>query len=226
MLSRKSLILLAAGGSSLMLATGAVAHVSVQGPGFAGQNQVLTISTGHGCEGADTYRLEVDIPAEIVSLRALPGPWGEPEITVDGTGAVTQVAWSKATVRDADDSYYQQHIRVRVPDMPFTTLYFPATQYCRTSEGEELVVPWTALPGEKGEPAAHLTVLPARSPGWNKYTAPAAIDDLSVFDDAQIVWVGDAAYSANPTTMELIAAEDGVEVLAQIGANDELWVKY
>ena len=76
------------------------------------------------------------------------------------------------------------------------------------------------------EPAPLLVILPKRGAGWNKHEAPAAIDDLSIFDDAEIVWVGDAAYSANPTTMALIAGEDGVSVLTEIAAGAEIWVKY
>lgn len=214
-------------GSALLLSSVALAHVSVTGPGVAGTNQVLSFNVGHGCEGADTYRIEVQIPEEVLSLRPMPGgAFGDAVLTKNAEGLVTQVAWEKPTVIDADEQYYQLHIRMRIPDMPFQTLYFPVVQYCRTAEGVESVTNWTALPGEKGEPAADLVILPERLPGWNKYTVPAAIDDLSMFDDAQIVWSGDAAYSANPTTMELINDEPNVTVLTQIAAGAEIWVKY
>jgi hypothetical protein len=68
--------------------------------------------------------------------------------------------------------------------------------------------------------------MPPRMPGWNKYVAPKAITDLSVFDDAQIVWVDDAAYSANEATAALIADEEGVSKLEKIPAKAEIWVKY
>jgi hypothetical protein len=71
-----------------------------------------------------------------------------------------------------------------------------------------------------------VTILPARSPGWNKWTTPVELTDLAAFADAEIVWVGDAAYSANPTTAELIAAEEGVSVLESIPADSQIWVKY
>ena len=75
-------------------------------------------------------------------------------------------------------------------------------------------------------PAPAIVILPPRFPGWNKFTAPAEIADLSVFNDAEIVWVGEAAYSSNPATAALIEAEDGVTVLESIPADAEIWVKY
>ncbi len=223
--SPKTLFVAACGGL-LALTSVAVAHVSVRGPGLANTRQVLTFFVGHGCEGADTYRVEVQIPAEITSLRAMPSSFGEPELVVNGDGVVTRVAWEKPTARNADDSFYEMKIRVAIPDMAFGTLYFPATQYCRTAGGEERVTEWRALPGEEGEHAPSLQILPQRRPGWNKYTSASAITDLSVFDDAQIVWVGEAAYSASADITAMIQAEPDVDDLTQIGAGAEIWVKY
>lgn len=211
----------------LLTATNAAAHVGAVGPAFADQNAVIKFTVGHGCEGADTYRIEIQIPDEIATLRALPGPFGEATLSrTSSTAPVTAVTWSKPNVQPTDDQYYELAIRFRVPNAPFTTLYFPVIQTCRTAGGEERVSEWTALPGEMGEPAAALLILPPRKPGWNKYTVPAAIADLKIFDDAEIVWAGEAAYSGNPTTKELIAAEAGVEELAEIRAGAEIWVKY
>ena len=80
--------------------------------------------------------------------------------------------------------------------------------------------------GGTDEPAPEL-VMPARKTGWNKYPVPQAVSDLAApFGDAQIVWKGAAAYSANPATVELIAATSGVTPLTSLAANDEIWVKY
>jgi hypothetical protein len=46
------------------------------------------------------------------------------------------------------------------------------------------------------------------------------------FGDALIVWKGAAAYSANPTTKELIAGTPGVTALTSLAVGDELWVRY
>lgn len=220
--------------SMLSLATAALAHVSVAGPAFAGKSQVLTFGVGHGCEGADTFRIEVAIPEEVTTLRALPTAWGDAVLTKNDAGIVTSVVWTKSEVRDEDDQYYQFGIRIGVPDAPFTTLYFPATQTCRTAAGEESTVEWAALPedvaaapeGEEVPEAPALLILPPRVAGWNKYTVENKVEDLSVFDDAQIVWAGDAAYSTNPETMALISSEDDVDELTEIEAGAEIWVKY
>jgi periplasmic copper chaperone A len=233
-LFRKSFVLAVASCSLLSLAATARAHVSVSGPAFAGKSQVLTFGVGHGCEGADTFRVEVAIPEQVTVVRALPSAWGEAVLTRNDADIVTGVTWTKSDVRDADDQYYQFSIRISVPDAPFTTLYFPATQTCRNSDGEELTAAWATLPedvdesaeGEEVLEAPALLILPPRLPGWNKYTAQDDIADLSVFDDAQIVWVGDAAYSANPETTKLIKSEDDVEELTEIEAGAEIWVKY
>jgi uncharacterized protein YcnI len=234
MVSRKRILAAFVVCALASLASVALAHVSVTSPGFAGTNQILTFGVGHGCEGADTVELRVDIPEEVVSVRALPSAWGEAVLTKNDEDLVTAVTWSKADARPADDSYYQFAIRVGIPDAPFTTLIFPATQTCRTADGEEIVAEWSALPAEVEAagmdeevleaPAVH--VLPPRRPGWNKYTVADDITDLSVFDDAQIVWSGDAAYSANEATKALIEDEDDVEVLEEIEAGAEIWVKY
>jgi hypothetical protein len=101
-------------------------------------------------------------------------------------------------------------------------------------ENVESVVEWKALPdeiaaaqkGEEPEPAPALAILPARAPGWNKFTVAQKVTDLSVFKDALIVWAGDAAYSANPATADQIKSEDGVTELKEIATGAEIWVKY
>ena len=213
----------------------ALAHLSVAGPGYAGTNQLLTFGVGHGCEGDDTVKVEVAIPDGISSVRAVPTTFGSVELETDeATGLVTSVTWTKDSARETDEMYYQLGLRVGLPDAPFTTLIFPATQTCRSADGTETTVDWKATPeeiaaadaGAAPEPAPLLVILPKRAAGWNKYEAPAKIADLSIFSDAEIVWVGDAAYSGNETTMALIADEDGVDVLTEIAAGAEIWVKY
>lgn len=211
------------------------AHVSLtSGPGYANQSQVLTFGVGHGCEGADTVRVEVSIPKEVTTVRALPSAWGDPQITADDAGLVTKVTWSKDKPRAKDDAYYQLSLRIKVPDAAFSTVYFPAKQVCRAADGKESTVDWAALPGdatqapagEEASPAPELKILPVRYPGWNKITLKADVTDLKVFDDAQIVWQGDAAYSGNPTTLDQIKTEAGVSVLTELKAGAEIWVKY
>jgi uncharacterized protein YcnI len=234
MLSRLGTAALLAG-TSLVFAPTAFAHITLTGPGYAGQTQLLTFNVGHGCEGSDTYSVEVTIPKEVTTVRAMPSVFGEAEVVADDAGVVSSVKWTKAAkIKAKDDQFYQVAIRIGVPMTPFVTLLFPAKQTCRAADGTEKVVDWAATAeqvaaakqGEEPEPAPALVVLPPRSTGWNKFTSKTKITDLSIFDDAQIVWVGDAAYSKNAVTADLIKAEDGVTPLTEIAANAEIWVKY
>ena len=99
-----------------------------------------------------------------------------------------------------------------------TTLSFPSRQICHNADTQEIVTPW------EGAEAPTLKLLPARTPGWNKYTAQADIDEATIigfFSNAYIVWSGGAAYSANPVTAGLIS-----NPLTTIPAGAEFWVKY
>ena len=232
MLVRSSFAVLAA--TCALSSSSAHAHVSLtSGPGYANQSQVLNFGVGHGCEGADTVRIEVSLPKEVSSVRAVPsGVFGDVVIKTDDAGLPTTVVWTKDKARGQDDAYYTLSIRLKLPDAPFTTLYFPTKQVCRAADGKESTTDWKALPGaevkagEEEEPAPALNILPVRFQGWNKVTVKNDLKDLKVFDDAQIVWLGDAAYSSNPATKDLIKSEDGVKELTEIKAGAEIWVKY
>lgn len=219
----------------LSLAPRASAHVSLAGPGYAGKTQVLTFGVGHGCEGADTVAIEVSIPKEVTTVRIVPNSFGKAEVHTDDAGIVKSVSWTKTdAARAKDDAFYQMSIRVAVPDAPFTTLYFPAKQTCRGADGKDLIVDWNKSPdevaaakeGEEVPPSPSLTILPSHLSGWNKFTTTTEIKSLAIFDDAQIVWVDDAAYSSNPNTTELIKSDSSVKALTSIPAGAEIWVKY
>lgn len=220
--------------SALVLGTRAAeAHVSLaSGPASAATSQKITFGVGHGCEGADTYKVRIDIPAGVTSVRALFSDFGKPTLIKSGT-TVTAVEWIKDTadVLPSDDSYYELTIRARVPDAAFTQLQFNVTQTCRSATNVETVVLWDQPPGvTTGNPAPLLTIVPARSTGWNRITVGrtvAAADLPLYFGTAQIVWRGNAAYSSNANTMAQISATQGVTVLnGDLAANDELWVRY
>ncbi|WP_437782679.1 YcnI family copper-binding membrane protein [Sorangium sp. So ce1097] len=224
---------------SLFAATAAQAHISVSGPAFAGATHEASFGVGHGCDGADTYRVKIQIPAGVTSVRPLDSTFGKAVLEKDAEGNVTAVVWTKplADVLPADTNYYKLSLRFQVPETPFKTLYFPTIQTCRTADGTETVAEWVATSGGHGShgdnpdapeshPAPALTVLPPRAPGWNKYTVNEHVHDLSVFKDALIVWAGKAAYSPNPSTQSLIETEPDTEVLTMIHPGTEIWVKY
>lgn len=223
------------GSAALLFSSTALAHVSLgDQKGIADASQVLTFGVGHGCDGADTVALEISIPEEVTVTRGLVGPggFGQPVITKNDAELVTKVAWSKTDAEAGDDNYYQFGIRIKVPNTPFKTLLFPAKQTCRTADGEEIIADWALSPeeaaagGEHALEAPSLTILPPRKSGWNKFEVDGKIEDLSIFDDAQIVWLDDDAYSSNEATKELIASDDDVGELTEIAAGSEIWIKY
>jgi uncharacterized protein YcnI len=219
----------------------ASAHVSLaSGPGYANTTQEVTFGVGHGCEGSDTFSIQIDIPEGVTSVRAVPTSFGAVSVQKNTAGVVTSVTFTKTEpVLATDDNYYKLSLRIKVPNAPFTTVYFPTHQTCKKPDGTVLpVVDWVGTSDNQGhasdagaapEPAPALVVLPARVPGWNKVSVPVAVSAealAKLFADAQIVWKGSAAFSANPATLDQIKASSGVTVLAALAAGDEIWVKY
>jgi periplasmic copper chaperone A len=230
----KANLLALAATAALLTTTAAHAHVSVaSGPAVANVSQEITFGVGHGCAGADTLRVKLDIPAGVTSVRPLTSDFGR--ATVEKNGAnVTSVTWQKADadLLATDDNYYKLTVRLKAPNAPFTKIYFPTHQTCRDAGGVETTVDWVGTPtlpdGGSTAPdgAPTLIVMPARLPGWNKYPVPVAVTDLSIFKDALVVWSGTAAYSFNPATSAQLKAEPGVTALTTIAAGSEIWVKY
>jgi len=216
-----------------LVSANAHAHISIaSGPVFANTSQEVAFGVGHGCSGADTVRVQVEIPAGVTSVRPETSDFGQVDVETDAGGSVVSVTWTKADadVLEADTQYYKLLLRLKAPDQPFTKLYLPAHQTCRAADGSKTVVDWVGIDEAEDsnvEPAPTLYVLPARFPGWNKFTVPNAIDDLAgYFADAQIVWSKSKAFSVNPTTTELIAATAGASALTSLAAGEQIWVKY
>jgi uncharacterized protein YcnI len=68
------------------------AHISVpSGPGFANATQEIAFGVGHGCNGDDTFRVVMDIPAGVTSVRRLRSDFGAVSVTKDTQGNVTTV---------------------------------------------------------------------------------------------------------------------------------------
>ncbi|KFA91307.1 YcnI family protein [Archangium violaceum] len=224
--------------ATVLLCHTAQAHISVtSGPAFAAKSQELTFKVGHGCNGADTYRVEIRIPDGVGGVRPLDSTFGKAVVSKDGTGKITSVTWTKAAadVLPSDTQLYKFTLNAALPDTPFTPLFFPTIQTCRAADGTESTTEWVGTSTEHNHlrpedssayPAPYVFLLPARTPGWNKYTVEQHVHDLSVFADAQIVWAGSAAYSANPSTLQLIEKEPNTQVLSAIHPGTEIWVKY
>jgi periplasmic copper chaperone A len=230
---QRTVLMAALAGTAGLVSSTAQAHISItSGPAFAGISQEVAFGVGHGCAGADTYRVQVEIPAGVTSVRPETSDFGQVDIETDAAGVVVAVTWTKPrpSVLEADTQYYKLLVRLKAPDQPFSTLYLPAHQTCRAPDGTETVVDWVGIdePGDSTvEPAPALNVLPVRFPGWNKFIVGSAMNDLKgFFSDAQIVWVGHKAFSVNPSMSELIGATEGVSALTSLAAGDEIWVKY
>lgn len=230
-MKNKSLFLLTIAG--VLVSAAAQAHVSVaNGPAFAGKSSIVEFGVGHGCDGNDTYAIDAEIPKGMTSVRPVFSDFGMTSMMTDPADAtiVTNVIWQKPieTALPSDSNYYKVMARMKMPNEPFTTVYFKVHQTCRAADGTLSYADWVALPGEVGEAAAALNILPARLPGWNKYTVPVEVPDLSVFfPDALIVWRGSEAYSFNDNTVELISSTAGASLISDgLHAGDEIWVRY
>jgi len=217
----------------------AIAHPTVaSGPGFANKgSQKITFGLAHGCDGADTIKIKVDIPTTVTSIRALYSDFGRPTITRDPNNAnpqtnVRSIEWVKGdTELDEDFAFYEFTLRGRIADVPFTKILFTVTQTCKVPNASPTTVVWDQPPESTvGEPAPVLNVVPQRVAGWNKFvltTAVAAEDVPLYFADAQIVWRGTEAFSPNSNTRAMIQGTTGVtELTTDLAVGDEIWVKY
>ena len=220
----------------VLLPAAALAHVGLTSPGIANATQELTFTVGHGCAGLDTQTVRIQIPAGVTSVRPLSSDFGRVSVEKDGAGNVTAVTYQRNlsdVVLDADPNFYKFTLRLKLPNAPFTQLYFPTRQTCLAGDGGTPFTDWTNTSGAtpdagEPEPAPALLIVPARKPGWNKFTVPAGgISSLSqYFGDALIVWKGESAYSSNSVTAEQISNTSGVTPLTSVAAGDELWVRY
>ncbi len=150
----------------------AQAHVTLkqkEAPGGATYEAVLTV--GHGCEGAATVAVRVQIPDGVVSVKPMPKPGWQLETRVEPysqpveaahgetyTEGVREIAWSGGNL--PDDWYDVFSFRVQLPDVePGTKIYFPVVQEC--TEGVNW---WIDVPaGEEshdneGSPAPMVTI--------------------------------------------------------------------
>ncbi|MGB3621085.1 MAG: DUF1775 domain-containing protein, partial [Ketobacter sp.] len=221
-----------------ILSGSALSHVGVaSGPAFAGDRTIVDLSVPHGCDGMDTLRVEVDIPEQFTSVQPIDNVFGPATFETNSEGGISKIIWTKPVENAlaADDHYYKLSFRATLPDAPFTVAALPTTQYCQTPDGNETFVSWDELPAEGGHdhhaagshPAPTLMIFPQRFPGWNQYVAPDHLHDMSIFDDAEIVWKNDVeAYSANPVTLQMIESDADVSVLGQIHPGETFWVKY
>jgi uncharacterized protein YcnI len=112
------------------------------------------IRTPHGCSGSPTIAVRVRIPEGVTGAKPQP-KWGwevemvrealaEPITDSHGntiTERVSEIHWTGG--RLLDEHYDEFVLRVRLPDSPGETIYFPTVQEC-----EEGADRWIEIPAE------------------------------------------------------------------------------
>jgi uncharacterized protein YcnI len=160
-------------------ATAASAHITLetaQAP--VGSSYKAVLQVPHGCAGAPTNAIRVQMPEGVISAKPMPKPGWTLEI-VKGAYAksydyfgtptnegVREVIWSGGNL--PDDFYDEFVIRVYLtPDLaPGAMLYFPVIQQCGTASDAWIEVPADGQTEDDLQlPAPGLKLLPATASG-------------------------------------------------------------
>lgn len=111
----------------------------------------IAIRVPHGCQGAATTGLRVQIPEGVTAVKPMPKPgWtltiatddGAPATGHDAAPAVREVSWRGGPLPDA--FYDEFALRIRMPEVANQTIWFPFVQEC---EGGQ-VSRWIEKPAE------------------------------------------------------------------------------
>jgi uncharacterized protein YcnI len=163
--------LLAAGSSC------ALAHVSLETketPIAASYKAVFRVP--HGCKGAATVKLRVQIPPGVIAVKPMPKPGWSVE-TVKGkydkaypyyhdvtlSEGVKEVAWSGGKLPDEyyDEFVFQAFLTTDLK--PETTLYFPVVQECETGVERWIEIPeGSKTSADYEKPAPGVKLLPKK----------------------------------------------------------------
>jgi periplasmic copper chaperone A len=111
----------------------ALAHVTAS-PNIveAGSRPQISFRVGHGCEGAATTALKIDIPPGVEEARPRPVAGWKLEIAKDKDGHATSVTWRGQL---PDDQFEAFEIAFRAPDKG-SKLTFAALQTCGAKHAE------------------------------------------------------------------------------------------
>ncbi len=231
----KNLIGIIALATGVLLTPLTSAHVGVVNKVYSNSYSEIELSIPHGCEGFDTVKIEVSLPNGLTGVRAFDSVFGPATVDVDEAGVVTKIVWTAQKVEPypSDSHAYSVSFRTKTPDAAFTTLFFPTVQTCKDFEGNIYISEWLDATVGHGHdanseilPAPSVLLYPKVSPGWSQYTATNHMHDMSIFSDAEIVWKGTAAFSANTNTMQMIKDDINVSELSEIHSGETFWVKY
>ncbi len=74
--------------ATALAASPAAAHIAVSsGPAPANATSKIVFGVGHGCAGADTLSVTIEIPAGVTSVRAVRSDFGKPALQKNGAGS-------------------------------------------------------------------------------------------------------------------------------------------
>ena len=131
----------------------------------AGSYHRAAIKIGHGCEGAPTIEIIIDIPESVHLVKPMPKPGWQIEIVkvtlaepYDShgkliTGDVRQLIWHGGNL---PEEYYDEFIfHMKLPVIP-GKLYFPVRQIC--TKGENF---WNEIPKDDAHHHDHHYSFPA-----------------------------------------------------------------
>ncbi|MCR0982650.1 YcnI family copper-binding membrane protein [Roseomonas populi] len=152
-----------------LLAGPALAHVTVDRATMPADSYVrIAIRVPHGCEGAATTGIRLQVPPELRGAKPMPlAGWTlttrmEGGVTVQGEHGTAhvprEVSWQGGNL--PDEQYQEFVMLVRTPSEQGATLYFPVVQEC---EGGK-VSRWIERPAGPGDrpryPAYAIRIVP------------------------------------------------------------------
>jgi len=156
-------------------ATAAQAHVTLEAPLAAAHSYYKAVlRTPHGCSGLPTIAVRVQIPEGVTAVKPQPKPGWELEIVTqalttpvtDGhgnttTSRVAEIRWTGGRLLDA---HYDEFVmRVRLPNRPGETVYFPTVQECETGADRWIEIPADGQsPRDLAYPAPRVTLTAPR----------------------------------------------------------------
>ena len=165
-----------AGAVLATLASPAVAHITLEtAEASAGSTYKAVLRVGHGCEGAPTNVVRVQIPAGVIAVKPMPKPGWTLETTIAPfpepvpyfdqtvTEGVQEISWSGG---ELPDEWYDEFVfRAHLPEGEVgQVLYFPVVQECGATATRWIEIPAEGQVSENlEEPAPAVTL-----------TAPAA----------------------------------------------------
>ena len=175
-ISTTNLILLAFTGAGLCTGT-AQAHVTLQTTqAQVGSNYKAVLRVPHGCKGAATTQLSVQLPAGVIAVKPQPKPGWQITMThgkyaqayafhgAQLTEGVRTITWSGGPLPDEyyDEFVFSSQIASSLP--PDTPLYFPVVQTCGEAAERWIEIPAAGQTGRLEKPAPSLRLVPKEKP--------------------------------------------------------------